>query len=134
MTDKRDNTDRDDRELDESVRRYFAAAASGTTVPGFEAVFASAEQRLAPRRWPISNLAGVAALGLAAMLTVAVVVPLWQQGPQQPALEELVAELSRTTRWQAPSDRWLPRPTPSYLGIPEFEPLIYEMKEVKSWL
>jgi hypothetical protein len=118
-----------DEELDAPVRAHFDAAARRHPAPDFEAVFGAAEARArAPRthRWRIA-VAGALAASLAA------VVVFEMRPPHESGDELLIAELSATTRWTAPSDRWPTTQSIDYLGLPRFEDMTVQPQEVKTW-
>ncbi len=120
-----------DDELDERkrarLRDHFEAAAAHHTAPPFETMLASAEAAAAPRihRW--RYLAGAIAASLAAVALV----ELWLPSPDPESA--LIAELSATTYWTAPSDRWPTTRATDYLGLPQFDDLNNEPSEVQTW-
>jgi hypothetical protein len=127
-----------DDELDPRVRArlrdHFDRAVAVRAIPDFDAMLAAAESAARPahhRRW--------IALSGALAASLAVVMLLW--GLRQPDLDApLVAELSSTTHWIAPSDHW-PTPRSSYLGLPRFDGMNNETNsdmnsdtdEVQTW-
>ena len=105
----------------EGIRRPTSRRCS---VPRRRALRAPAESRT--HRWRVA-VAGALAASLAA------VVVFETRPPHESGDELLVAELSATTRWTAPSDRW---PTPQsvdYLGLPRFEDMTAQPQEVQAW-
>ncbi len=138
----------EDSELDEAVRAHFTQAREGIGVPDFEAVMASAEavDAIAEPKLPIGRLItlfegwSVQARwlsGAAAAAAVALAVLIAVQTSDERAAEEarriahdqqmrtaaerqLLASLESTTRWQAPSDRWLAVKTDiDIFGLPD---------------
>lgn len=120
--------------LDQQIRQHFAAARASTTVPEFESVMAKAEAAdavAAPgtamswleRLVESFRIQPLWAGAVAAMLALAVILLVNPEpDPDAPnptnltaylpvsasTLDgELLASLSRETRWEAPSDRWL---------------------------
>lgn len=121
-----------DEELDARVRAHFDAAARSHPAPDFESVFGAAEARVRTpagsrtQRWRI-----VVAGALAASLAAVVVFEM--RPPQKSGDELLIAELSATTRWTAPSDRWPTTQSVDYLGLPRFEDMTTQPQEVQAW-
>jgi hypothetical protein len=121
-----------DDELDERLRArlrdHFEAAAAQHTAPPFETMLASAETGAAPRthRWRY-----LAAGAIAASLAAVALVELWLPSPDPESA--LIAELSATTYWTAPSDRWPTTRSTDYLGLPQFDDLNNEPSEVQTW-
>ncbi len=119
-----------DDELDARLRRrvrdHFDRAATTHTEPAFEAMLTEAESGARGshkrRRWMVG------AGALAASLAVAVVLQL-----RPDADAPLIAELSATTYWMAPSDRWPVAPPADYLGLPQFNDMNTELDEVQTW-
>jgi hypothetical protein len=121
----------DDEELDARVRAHFEAATRQHAVPDFATTFGAAESQARapqPRRWRI-----VAAGALAASLAAAVLFEL--RPTRQPGDDaQLIAELSATTLWTAPSDRWLgTTQSVDYLGLPRFEDMTVQTQEMQTW-
>ena len=121
----------DDPKLDARLRTYFASAAQAQPVPEFDAMIDVAQsQARAPRsrRW-----ATLAVGALAASLVVAII--LERRATSTGAADALLlAQLTQSTRWTAPSDPWLAAtPTNDYLGLPRFDDMIFQMEEVKPW-
>jgi hypothetical protein len=58
-------------------------------------------------------------------------VDLWLPCPDPESA--LIAELSATTYWTAPSDRWPTTRSTDYLGLPQFDDLNSEPSEVQTW-
>lgn len=120
-----------DRELDSRLRDHFEAAASRHPPPDFDVMLGHAENPPGAhrrRRWGI-----VAAGALAASLAVAVVLERRAANAvHDDAL--LVAQLSASTYWTAPSDRWLEPPHSSvYYNVTRFGDTTFQMEEVKTW-
>ena len=121
----------DDQEIDDRLRAHFTFAAQAQPVPDFDTLLDVAQpQAHAPqsRRW-----ATLAAGALAASLVVAII--LERRATSTGAADALLlAQLTQSTRWTAPSDRWLAAtPTNDYLGLPRFNDMIFQMEEVKPW-
>ena len=117
----------DEKELDERIRRQFAAAAKHPA-PDFETMLARASQ--APFHAPAYDRWRVVAAGLLAASLVAAVGLELRPAATVDGDASLVAELSATTYWTAPSDRWLgATPRVDYLGLPRFE----QLEEVPKW-
>lgn len=114
-----------DEHLRARVRDHFERAAAAHAVPAFDAMLAEAESgaRSSPnrRRWAIVG-------ALAASLAVAVAL---QLKPEADA--PLIAELSATTHWTAPSDRWPTTRSADYLGLPRFDDMNTDVNEVPTW-
>lgn len=124
-----------DDEMLRHVRAHYARTLETVPVPPFDAVApGEAGARAARWRWP------AAAAGLAAALLVAVLVTRHDATSAPPdaadaEVARLMADLTSSTRWQAPSDRALTVAAgPSYLGVPDLKPKIYDPDEVTSWL
>jgi hypothetical protein len=119
-----------DEELDARVRAHFDAAARKHPAPDFAATFGAAEARA---RAPQTQLWRMAVAGALAASLAAVVV-FETKPPRESGDELLIAELSATTLWTAPSDRW-PGTTRSvdYLGLPRFENITSQTQEVQAW-
>ena len=139
----------DEPELDRQIRAHFVAARQATDVPGFESVMVRAEAADVAASgtafsWFTERFEGwsirwAGALAAAAGMAFALLLVL-QSGEQSitdeaariaqheamrtAADDQLLASLERTTRWQAPSDRWLAVETDS----PEV------LKEKSTWL
>ncbi len=117
-----------DDELDASlrarIRRHFDRAAAAHAAPAFDAMLAAAESAASQprRRW------AVVAGALAASLAVAIALQL-----RPDADAPLIAELSATTYWTAPSDRWPMARSADYLGLPRFDDMNTELDEVQGW-
>lgn len=154
MADRKGVThDAADPDLDRQIRDHFAAMRQSSPVPGFESVMAKAEASeavaasgrrpawladlidgwSAQARW----VGGAAAAAFVAALTLFITL---QTADDQAAKEraaaevQLLASLERTTRWQAPSDRWLAVETDiDIFGLPEIgSPEV--LKEKSTWL
>ena len=121
----------DDRELDTRLRTHFASAAQAQPGPAFDAMIGAAQsQARAPRSRRWATLAGGA---LAASLAIAVVLER-RDASTRAADTLLLAQLTQSTRWIAPSDRWLASTqTNDYLGLPRFDDMTFQMEEVKPW-
>ena len=151
-----------DEALDQAVQAHFSQARESIAVPSFEAVMAKAEAAdaiAAPRlrvEWLSNLLAGWsaqarwaagAAVGAVAALAVLV---MWQtnderaaeeaalmaeRGQMQAAAEQqLLASIESTTRWQAPSDRWLAVESDiDIFGLPDIGGA-EALKEEPTWL
>jgi hypothetical protein len=94
---------------------------TGEPPPDFAVLMATAEAARPVRRW-----GGYAPpLAVAALVLLALAPWAWRSSIEpEPtgvgAAGRLMAALTRTTRWQAPSDRWLQSEPPLlYLGLPE---------------
>jgi hypothetical protein len=75
----------------------------------------------------------LAAGALAASLVLAVVLERRETSTRS-ADRLLMAQLTQSTRWTAPSDRWLaPTQQNDYLGLPRFDDMTFQMEEVKPW-
>ena len=151
-----------DPELDGQIRSHFAAARSSVEAPSFESLMARAEAadavaapvgmltRLASRidDWSLqTRWLGGAAMAAAAALTVLISI----QSQDDRAAEEaallahheqvraaaevqLLASLESTTRWRAPSDRWLAVETDiDIFGLPDIG-TPEALKEKTTWL
>ena len=139
--------------LDAELRRHFEGQRSQIRIPAFEALLAAAERdgrlrgdsgkRRLPGWKPLAAVA--AALVVVVMLNPRAPGPeesmqqtsTGRMGPLTLITDEarLLADLNRSTRWMAPSDRWLEsNPAPDVLGLPKMGKMTYEMQEVKSWL
>jgi hypothetical protein len=117
-----------EKELDERIRRQFAAAAEGHPAPDFEAMLEQASR--SGFHAPAYDRWRVVAAGLLAALLVAAVGLELRPAATVDGDASLVAELSATTYWTAPSDRWLgATPRVDYLGLPRFE----QLEEVPKW-
>lgn len=135
--------------VDTELRTYFAAQRSRAKVPDFDAVMAKAahqlrrdaaselswrgiiERRVTPPRLAFWG-AGVAVTAvLATVVWLGTAGSPADQKPNETILaalpaelavtqQELLADIHRTTRWQAPSDQWLAvRTTPDVFGLPD---------------
>ena len=120
--------------LDRQIRQHFAAARASTTVPDFESVMAKAEaadaiatpgaamswlERLIDSLRVQPLWAGAVAATFALAVILLIDPESGQDAPDPTNLAaylpvsastldgELLASLSRETRWEAPSDRWL---------------------------
>jgi len=121
-----------DRSLDERLREHFGEVATRHAVPDFEAMLANAESNH-PLRRTGARYAGLVALAAA----VVAVVWLWRSSappmPEAPAGDAaLLAQLSSTTYWRAPSDRWLARPRSDLLDLPRFDG-VEPPEEIETW-
>jgi hypothetical protein len=118
----------DDRELVERIRGQFAANARHHAAPDFATMLEHASRAALPTpvysRWRV-----VAAGALAASLVAAIGLEL-RPAATVDGDAALIAQLSATTYWTAPSDRWLgATPRVDYLGLPRFE----QLEEVPKW-
>lgn len=120
-----------DAELDARIRNHFAAAARRCPVPDFDETLRAAQVCTpAPRRrrWHV--------IAVAASLVAAV---LYQLRPMPGADGDalLMAQLSVTTHWSAPSDGWMnPPQAVDYSGLPSFEGINeprLDLQEVEKW-
>lgn len=115
-----------DERLRPRVRDHFDRAAAAHTAPAFDAMLAAAESggrgKDGRRRWMV--VAGA----VAAPLAVAVVPQL-----RPDADAPLIAQLTATTYWIAPSDRWPVVRTADYFGLPQFDDMNTELDEVQTW-
>ena len=161
MTPDRNDKDLDAR-LDLEVRAHFAQTRESIEVPSFEAVMARAEAADAvaePKlrfEWLRNLLEGwsvqtrwVGAAAAAAAVTLALLItvqtneqrvaeegrPIAQHKQMRTAAEQqLLASLESTTRWQAPSDRWLAVKTDiDIFGLPDIGGAEV-LKEESTWL
>ena len=126
-----------DKELERRAREYFAARANEHTPPDFEWMLANATAQGRHRRilpWLVPALAA----SVAASAALAVAIALLRTGQHDattPASAELIAELSTSTHWTAPSDRWLGRQMPMQLrALPDFEPMTTLPEDTNAWL
>lgn len=113
-----------DDELEQRLRRHYEGRLAGEVqnAPRFEVMLEVAERPDSRRRKAAVRAAWIVPVA-AALAVVWLGVP-WQSGsPFLPSQTQLLAELKSSTRWQAPSDRWLDAPeTPSYAGLPQLGP------------
>jgi hypothetical protein len=117
-----------DDEIEQRVRDFYRRRAPAHDAPDFESMLARAAPR---RRQPAWLGAAAAVIVLATLLLVRVDHP--RIDPQ--AAAQLVADLSASTHWTAPSDRWLGQQTRMPMpGVPEFHRMTYQMEEVNAWL
>jgi hypothetical protein len=120
-----------DADLDARLRDHFSAAAGRYPAPEFDAMLRAAQlQARAPqsRRWQIGAAGAVAAAVLAVLLL--------ELRPPSPRSDDalLIAQLSATTYWTAPSDRWLvTNQSVDYLGLPQFDDMTDPMQEMQRW-
>ena len=120
-----------DADLDARLRDHFNAAARRHPTPEFDAMLRAAQlQARAPqsRRWQIVAAGAVAAATLAALLV--------ELRPASPRSDDalLIAQLSATTYWTAPSDRWLTTTrSVDYLGLPQFDDMTDPTQETQRW-
>ncbi len=121
-----------DDELDERLRArlrdHFESAVAHHAAPPFETMFANAEAaaRLRASRWRYAAVGAIAASLVAAVLV--------ELRPSKADSElALIAELSATTYWTAPSDRWPTTRSTAYLGLPHFDDINDESFEVQTW-
>ncbi len=160
MGSNRDNAQEDaDQALDRQIRSHFATARQNVPVPEFDAVMGKLEaegagaarasssgwlSELTSAPWPVwAGTAVAAALVIAVLLAIGD-----RQGSriqddvmlaQLPAAmavseQELIADLNRSTRWQAPSDRWPSAEADlDILGVPDLGDLS-EATEESIWL
>ena len=150
--------------LDEQVRAHFRLAKQSAALPDFETVMSRAEAAAAVERrvgrswWPVDLFeswmsrplwARGSVLAATAAAVVAILI-LVQPGDRRVLREaaliahhdearaaaerQLLASLERTTRWQAPSDRWLAVHSDiDIFGLPDIgDP--EDLKEKNSWL
>ncbi len=121
-----------DDELEERLRArlqdHFEGAVAHHATPPFEAMLANANASAKPRvrRWRYAAIGAIAA-----SLAATVLVQLWPAQPDPESL--LIAELSATTYWTAPSDRWPIRRSTVYLGLPQIDDINDESFEVQRW-
>lgn len=120
-----------DDELLEQVRAHYARTLETVPVPPFDTIASRAPSGGVRWGWP-------AAAGLAAALLLTVLAP-WRDGAPPPDaaadVARLMADLTSSTHWQAPSDRALSVTTrPSFPGVPDLQPKFYDADEVTSWL
>ena len=161
MTSDQDDRARDD-ELERAVRAHFAQARGSSEVPAFETVLARAEAHNAaagtdaPTGWLLNLIGGWSsgvrwAGGVAATAAVGLAILISLQSEDRLPVEhrvtvvdhaeiraeaeqQLLASLERTTRWQAPSDRWLSVETDIDLfGLPDIGGAEV-LKEESTWL
>ena len=120
-----------DADLDARLREHFNVVARRHPAPEFDAMLRAAQlQARAPqsRRWRIVAAGAVAAAILAALLV--------ELRPASPRSDDalLIAQLSATTYWTAPSDRWLgTNQSVDYLGLPQFDDMTDPMQEMQRW-
>lgn len=149
MDPKADNIP-DENRVDAELRTYFSTQRNGAEVPDFDVVMAKAAHQIRRetasgwsrrvrifQRPPIPLRLATWCVGIAATAVLFMVVWLGDTR-QQPGLnanqsllaalpaelavteQELLADIRRTTRWQAPSDQWLAvRPGPDLFGLPD---------------
>ena len=144
--------------IDAALREHFARGR--IPAPSFEQTFAQAQAQAQAqtgqratggewvRRWRLPE----AGLATATLLLVIFLVSEWGEVPNQeepkghsiartvPAgfsvLDDrlLFAELERTTRWTAPSDRWRSMDSLQMAGgLPDFSNMKFDMKENLKW-
>jgi len=118
-------------DLDDRIREYFAAQLLEHAAPDFESMLAHAasqgRRRILP--WLVPTLA--------ASLLVAIALRHGDQDGGDPrATAALIAELSTSTHWTAPSDRWLARQMAMPLrALPDFDRMTTTLPEDrKVWL
>ncbi len=117
-----------DTDLDRRIRAHFERAAAAEA-PDFEAMLTSA-QSASPRRRARAWIGAAAAAAIAAAVIVTI-------DRRDSSVDDaaLMAELSASTHWSAPSDVLLADIDGSaYLGLPKFNDLRYRMQEVKPWI
>ena len=127
--------------LPRQVREHFAEVVESEAAPSFQAMMDSAEMQANDRRHKrrqMSMRGGVFAGALAAAALVFIGL---SNSPGEPRSERdgeidmLVAQLTSSTQWQAPSDRFLSVSTqPDYMGLPDLQPDFDRLNEVKLWL
>ena len=118
-----------DTEIDRRVRDYFAARANKHSAPDFESMLAGATARRRGRHLPWMVPA------IVATLLIAIALRTDREGGDAQAAAELVAELSKSTHWTAPSDRWLGRQMPMQLHtLPDFDWMTTPIEEANVWL
>jgi hypothetical protein len=121
-----------DDQLDERLRArlrdHFESAAAQHAAPPFETMLANAEAAAGPR---VRLWRYIAAGAIAASLAAVVFVE--SRLPDPDSESALIAELSATTYWTAPSDRWSTTPSTVYFGLPQFDDLNNEPSEVQTW-
>lgn len=113
----------DDVTLTQRLRAHFDRQAQAHRAPDFESMMAAAAPH--KRRTPLWIGAGLAAAVVAAVLVVRTDAP--------PAIEDsqLLAQLTASVAWTAPSDVLLiGMDDPVYLGLPRFNDMRYRMQEV----
>jgi hypothetical protein len=115
--------------FDRAIRASFERQLAAHRIPAFETLLAGVavhKRRLVPA-W-ISVAAAAAVVATTALVQL-------QQREHDAATQRLMAELSVSTRWFAPSDRLLdPRAGEQFLGVPAFDDMTYSLDEVKTWL
>ena len=109
----------DDKRTDDFEDRLRAFEHDAGQATPFETVWRRAEAAQSPPAEAHGQRWNWAMAGAAAMVLAILVLPVLEPadtgfGPEQQALLD---ELASTTRWQAPSDRWLPKPMSVY-GLP----------------
>jgi hypothetical protein len=120
-----------DEELDRRVRGHFAERARAHAAPDFESMLASAASR--PRQRPI--LPWLVPALAASVVVAALLLRSGGAGPDREATAELIAELSTSTHWTAPSDRWLGRQMPmQFRALPDFDFMTTPPEDTKAWL
>jgi hypothetical protein len=116
--------------LEQRLRAYFRARADAEAPPPFEAMLAGATATAQPRRWTplvLAVAAFVMAIGVALLLRPA--------STPSAADVELIAQLTASTHWRAPSDALLADLEPeAFMGLPAFDDMTYRTEEVKSWI
>lgn len=118
-----------DTELERRVRDYFSARAREHIAPDFESMLAGAAAKRRRRSLPWL----VPALAAAVLVVIALRADRDEGDPQ--AAAELVAELSVSTHWTAPSDRWLGRQMPAqFRALPDFDRMTTPPEDPKVWL
>jgi hypothetical protein len=120
-----------DEEFDSRVREYFAARARAHEAPDFDSMLANAASRRRHRHilpWLVPALA-------ASIVVAVAILRNGGSGPNEKATAELIAELSTSTHWTAPSDRWLGRQMPMQVrALPDFDPMTTLREDTKAWL
>jgi hypothetical protein len=120
-----------DQELERRVRGYFVVRAHEHEVPDFDSMLADAASRGRRRRispWLVPMLAASVVVAVALLRTD-------HDGPNEQATAALIAELSTSTHWTAPSDRWLGRQMPmQFRALPDFDLMTTPPEDTKAWL
>jgi hypothetical protein len=117
-------------DLDRRIRAYFAARLHEHAAPDFESMLASTARRSRPRMppWLVPALAASLLVGIALLRSD-------RDAAEPQATAELIAELSTSTHWTAPSDRWLGRQTPMpFRTLPDLDLMTSPPEDVKAWL